>query len=1250
MDEYKRNDENKFTGSEDVSDVFGIGDTSSNDGGDGGRADDTETNRTNNVQGVSDGTGQIESKDAGGKDYEEQPDDVTDVISDEVIPGETPSDTSEGMEINAGVHKYVRDEYGTNESYGLDKFTKEEMTMADKASSSEQNTDESSQDDDVVIDLDGDFNERTPSGANKKQWDKVSDTTDAEQSTGLGTDTPVTDIVTNDIQSADTGSSNDNIKVKEKAKPAKKPTKRQLKKAEKEEKKKNKEAYKKMSKAEKKQYKLRVRMQDRLQRKQDRIDEKAIEKRKYKMPKNPFFATLWIFKEVVKWTACIVVIASICGALLLWHMIKPGIEEAKEVAFEKLSTINENTFTEYENTEIYDVNDQLISSIKVSNYQYAKIGNISPYLRDGYIAFEDRRFLEHNGIDMQGIIRAATTILQTHGKDMHGGSTITQQLIKNTFLTQEKSIKRKLIEFFMAPELEKKYTKNDIIEFYMNSNFYGYNCYGVEAASQYYFGKSAMDVTPAEAAALIAVSNNPTAYSIIDAPEDNKSRRLEVLYVMNQEGVIDDAEYEEAKEQDLQLVLKRDARDIENYLTSYAVHCTALELMKRDKFQFKYLFNTKDEYEAYKTEYNNAYTAAASRVRTGGYKIYTSLDPAKQEILQAAVDGALSKNRRTDPETGKYQFQGGAVAINNETGMIECIVGGRGTDDEYNRGFLAIRQPGSSIKPIVVYGPAFETGRYYPSLIVTDEEISKDGPFNSYSGYRGKMPIRDAIARSCNTIAYRTLLDIKPATGLSYMEKLQFGTLCDRDNVGAIALGGFTYGVRVCDMAKAYYTIFNGGEYTDTNCIRRIEFQNVGTIYDGSKITKTRVYSADTCYMLEQCMEAAVNSEIGTAHIGKINGIVSACKTGTTNSHKDGWFCGFTPYYTCAVWVGYDMPREQSDLQGASYPGDVWHRFMTNIHNGLEPVADFDKPETIVEYYVNSEGKKTSVDTGVTGIFSSVANKKIEKTQEERDREIWTAREEAEMVDDSKRITVATQNVSMYENMPCETVDDLLALDKKYNECTIGVATIQDYQSRTSLQHRLDKRKAVIDKLREPLDEAAAIKKQQDNEEQAQKEANDAAIKALALGYTKEALYSSTLSLLTQLEAVQIPTSTDYVTLGRVANYIDVFRGDTRYSELNSRYLACKTYFDQITAAIANGQRVQAQDVTENRGNGGQDNSSGIVAQDVTQSQSNSNTGTGTSGTTGTSDTQNNGQNNGQQAPVSQSSSSSQSSGNTTTP
>ena len=509
-------------------------------------------------------------------------------------------------------------------------------------------------------------------------------------------------------------------------------------------------------------------------------------------------------------TGCLILGALI--ALLIYAKVKPDLDYCREVAYDKLAQMQRQDFQLLSDTEVYDKNNQLIGLINAGHYEYVPIKDISMNLQNAYIAQEDRRFKSHTGVDWIATFRAGLALVKNRGEITQGGSTITQQVIKNTYLTQERSFTRKIVEILLAPEVEKKYSKADIMEFYCNTNFYGNHCYGVQAASRYYFGKDAADLETWEAAVLVGLSNSPSAYDPIRNPDDSLEKRNDVLQSMHEIQYLTDEEYQNAISQPLSIVQEEAEGTDENYQSSYAIHCAALALMKMEDFPFQYTFQDKEDYDSYMENYQTVYKAKNEEIRAGGYRIYTSLDSQLQEVLQTQVDTVLESYTELQ-ENGKYALQGAAVIVDNKTNYVAAIVGGRGTDDPFNRAYLSARQPGSTIKPLISYGPAFDTGEYYPARMVDDHKW-EGGPSNSGGHYYGNVTVREALNRSLNTVAWQILTDIGVNFGLDYLGQMEFQKLTWVDNnVPSLSIGGFTNGVRVVDMAKGYSTLANRGVY-----------------------------------------------------------------------------------------------------------------------------------------------------------------------------------------------------------------------------------------------------------------------------------------------------------------------------------------------------------------------------------------------------------------------------------------------------
>lgn len=701
----------------------------------------------------------------------------------------------------------------------------------------------------------------------------------------------------------------------------------------------------------------------------------------------------------------VAVIGGIAGGVVLMKY-HDDIVECRAKADAIMAQTKREDFSQPSDTRVYDSDGNVIGTINSGHYEYVSISEISENLQMAYIAQEDRRFYEHHGVDWIGLARAGVALIKNKGEITQGGSTITQQVIKNTYLTQEKSFTRKLTEIFAAPQMEKKYSKSDILEFYCNTNYYGNRCYGVAEASRYYFDKEAKDLTIAEAAMLASLSNNPSRYDPTNHFESALTKRNKVIDNIVKCGFITEEEGKAARAEILAVKNVYLATTKENYQTSYAIHCASEELMKNDNFIFEYVFKDQEAYEDYKARYQEAYQTKSDLIRNGGFEIHTSLDSNLQAMLQETLDNDL-KNFEDLQENGKYALQGAAVCIDNRTGYVTAIVGGRGTEDEYNRGFLSRRQPGSTIKPLIDYAPAFESGYYYPSRLVNDHLFDK-GPKNSSGKYYGEVSVREALNRSLNTVAWQVLQDIGVDTGMSYLGRMHFVGISYLDNGNtSMSIGGFTEGARVVDMAKGYSVLANGGMYSNNTCITGIVSQYEGEVFDSNQPDE-RIFTEDTAYMITDVLKGTLEKPYGTGY-GLGLSIPAAGKTGTTNSNKDTWFCGYTKYYTTAVWMGYDTPKAMPGVFGKTYAGKIWHDFMAQCNEGLA-AEDWTMPDTVAYYSVNSRGEKTTSSTGNKDLFSSVAeaqaradSKKWEKVEQQKESQAAADRARQEALNASKQ-------------------------------------------------------------------------------------------------------------------------------------------------------------------------------------------------------------------------------------------------------
>ena len=744
--------------------------------------------------------------------------------------------------------------------------------------------------------------------------------------------------------------------------------------------------------------------------------------------------TGWLFKGVLSvFTAAFLIMAA--AGLILYAAVKPELDKCREIAYDKLAQMDRSDFSMLSDTVIYDKDGKQIGLINAGHYQYMDINHISMNLQNGYIAQEDRRFKNHNGVDWIATFRAGLALIKHGGEVTQGGSTITQQVIKNTYLTQERTFTRKIVEILLAPELEKKYSKADIMEFYCNTNFYGHRCYGVEAASLYYFGKHAEDLAPEEAAVLIGISNSPSAYDPVSHPDASKNKRDDVLKSMNEVGYLSNEDYERAVSSPLKIVQKETEGTDENYQSSYAIHCAALELMKMDGFEFQYTFDSKEDYTLYSERYTAAYSEQSDRIRAGGFQIYTSLDSGLQAVLQTQIDASLSGFTELQ-ENGKLALQGAGVIVDNKTNYVTAIVGGRGADDPFNRAYLSARQPGSTIKPLIDYGPAFDTGEYYPTRMVNDHKWEK-GPSNSGRRYFGNVTVREALNRSLNTVAWQILEDIGIDFGLSYLGEMEFQKLSYVDNqVPSLSIGGFTNGVRVVDMAKGYSTLANGGVYNDRTCIVKILHEKESELTKDMTPFAKQVYRSDSAFMLTDVLKGTFTSPYGTGRgLGLENDMPAAGKTGTTNSSKDTWFCGYTPYYTAAVWVGYDIPRNMPGIYGATYAGKIWKNVMDEIHQGLPPL-DWEQPDTVE--------RRVDETNGIEDYFSTTAQFRAQQSLHEK--------EQAALLEE------LTQEAEAFCAREIRSVEDTYAVKDEYASITSRLPLLDDGEQRALLLEQTEQR------------------------------------------------------------------------------------------------------------------------------------------------------------------------------------------------
>ncbi len=623
-----------------------------------------------------------------------------------------------------------------------------------------------------------------------------------------------------------------------------------------------------------------------------------------------------------------ILLTIVIGIFYFYRTYGKTILQLQSDAKEKVSASSAETFKSSQTSLVYDVEGNLISTLKSEkDAYYIEYESIPKIAIDAMVESEDRKFFEHDGVDYLANVRAAIELIKHKGNITQGASTITQQLARNIFLTQEVTYQRKIEEIFVAQEMERKYTKAEIMEFYLNGIYFANGHYGIQAAAQGYFGKGVSALSISQIAFLCAIPNNPNLYNPENHFDNTIKRRDRILDQLLEGGKIDTTEYNEAKTETI--VLQQSKSDKKNYVETYTYYSAIRALMKQQGFEFQYQFDSEAEKEAYEKEYDELYYSYQKDLYIHGYRIYTSIDLEKQQLLQKEVNEALEDFTEVNDE-GIYQMQGAAVCIDNDSGRVVAIVGGREQEVQgytLNRGYQSYRQPGSSIKPLIVYTPIFER-EYTPASIVNDEYI-KDGPKNSEGSYSGKIKLQKAIEKSKNTIAWKLFQELTPETGLAYLHEMNFARITDQDYTLASALGGFTIGASPVEMAAAYATLENDGFYREPTCIVKI-MDSEGNEIVGEQQEAKKIYEANAARIMTEALTGVIKKGTGKG-LGLTN-TISAGKTGTTDDRKDGWFVGYTPYYTTSVWVGYDLPKYVEDLKGSSYPGEVWHNFMEQLH------------------------------------------------------------------------------------------------------------------------------------------------------------------------------------------------------------------------------------------------------------------------------------------------------------------------------
>lgn len=625
----------------------------------------------------------------------------------------------------------------------------------------------------------------------------------------------------------------------------------------------------------------------------------------------------------------IILLCILAGGLYLKY--RPLYLEYKEDAARAVADSTSDTFTKNLTGYIYDDSNNLISRLSIDMHSdYLKYKDIPANVVNAFISIEDRHFREHKGYDLSGILRVGWRYLITRGEEKHGASTITQQLARSVFLSNEVTLERKVREILTAVEMEKKYSKNEILEFYVNNAYFANRCYGIEAAAKRYFSKSSAELTLSETAYLCAIPNSPSYYDPLEHADHALARRDKILDDMYDCGYITSTELREAKYSEIALNPQA-AEKIQNYETTYAADCAVRCLMELDGFLFRYDFEHMDDYLDYLDAYNDCYETCRRKLYTGGYVVRTSLNEEKQALLQNAIDETTAFDEETGSD-GVYALQSASVIIDNQSHKVVAIVGGRSQDTEIytlNRAYQSYRQPGSSFKPLAVYAPALDQGYTADSLLPNiNVSLAKGAGLAAVSLPGSRMRLDQAVERSVNGCAWWLFCSLSPEKALSYVKHMEFSRIVPDDHYPASALGGLTYGTTAVEMANGYSTLANLGVFHPATCLTSLKDRDGRELY--AEAEPEEIYAPGAASRMVDILKGVILR--GTASsMGWNLDVEAAGKTGTTNGCKDGWFCGITPDYSMSVWVGYDEPRILKNLYGATYPASIWKTVMSEL-------------------------------------------------------------------------------------------------------------------------------------------------------------------------------------------------------------------------------------------------------------------------------------------------------------------------------
>lgn len=714
---------------------------------------------------------------------------------------------------------------------------------------------------------------------------------------------------------------------------------------------------------------------------------------------------LYITGQFFKWLGIVL------GTLLLLGMVtglfvagyaKTYVEDVIiPQAEEAQTTLNTQAYDPKLSSNIYYLNSetQTWETLKTlyagENRVWVTYDKLPQNLINATVAIEDKRFWEHNGVDWKRTLGAVYYMFT--GQDVQGGSTITQQLIKNLSQNDDVTVKRKVLEIFSALEFDKNHSKEETLELYLNNIYLGRQCNGVYTASYKYFGKDVSELDLAECASLISITNNPSLYDPLSHLDNNMKRAANVVIQMFKQGYISEEEELAAL---ARMGYEPDGTVDEDGYKNFTYDASKVTMVFDDGSQPDEDTSSSDDVNSWYVdavinevqedlmeEFNITKEAASTMLFNGGLSIYTCFDPAAQAKVDAVYNNpeALAGY---ESDSGQ-PLQSAITVVNNQTGAVVALSGGIG-EKTVNRGLVratqSLRPPGSSIKPISVYAPALEEGLITPYSAVDDTPFMiNDGnpwPKNSSRSYSGLTSIYTAVIKSLNTCAVKTLDLVGLQTSYDYLENKfginslvsyyegSNGQVYSDVDYAPLALGGLTEGVSTYEMAGAFSVFARNGVYIEPHLYTKVTDSDGNVILEHDETGEVSL-SEDTCYYMNQMLEGVVTS--GTGKSAQIPGMTVAGKTGTTTNNYDRWFCGYTGYYTAAVWIGYD---QQEDINASGNPAvTLWQQVMSSLVEGLPDVELTHTSKNVVSatYCTKSGDLATSACTSAgcaaTGYF-----------------------------------------------------------------------------------------------------------------------------------------------------------------------------------------------------------------------------------------------------------------------------------------